>query len=355
MLEKGHNYYIGQTITNQIFVSVTKNLYMKKIFLLILLINTSLIAYNQVIKGTIFDNKTKEPVFPASVYLNGTFVGTLTDQSGNFQLDISKYPTMPLTVSAIGYYSVTVKTVSTKKPLSVYLEPKLYELNEVVINAKARPRERKESMVIFRNEFLGTTGNSFNCEIMNEDDIRFNNSDDGDTVRAYAVKPILIENDALGYKITYYLDKFEYCKTSSTFFFKGNIIFSEDLTSDETRKKLYEKKRKNAYRGSRMQFFRALWIDDLNSAGFTVKNTANETLDYNRLVTKTDSRTKYLTNQGTLGISYYSKQPTSFIVFLKYLVFFDANGYFDPEGISWEGEMARQRIADLLPYEYVYE
>jgi len=28
------------------------------------------------------------------------------------------------------------------------------------------------------------------------------------------------------------------------------------------------------------------------------------------------------------------------------------NGYFDPLGISWSGEMSKQRIADQLPYEY---
>ena len=33
-------------------------------------------------------------------------------------------------------------------------------------------------------------------------------------------------------------------------------------------------------------------------------------------------------------------------------VCFDKQGYFDPLGISWTGEMARQRIADLLPYDY---
>ena len=328
---------------------------MKKIILFIFTLNLSLIAYNQVIKGTIIDNKTKEIVYPASVYINGTFVGTLSDQNGNFQLDISKYPSMPLTISAIGYYSVTMSNVSAKKPLIIYLNPKLYELNEVIINAKAKPRERRENLVIFRSEFLGTTGNSFNCEITNEDDIRFMNSADNDTVRAFAVKPILIDNKALGYKITYYLDKFEYCKPSSTFSFKGNIIFSEDMTSDEPKRKYFEKKRKNAYLGSRMQFFRALWINDLNAAEFTVRNSANEVLNYDRIVTQADSYTKYLTAQGTLGICYFRKQPASFIVFLKNLVFFDANGYFEPDGISWEGEMAQPRIADQLPLEYSAE
>ena len=321
---------------------------MKKLVAFMIFINVNVIAYNQVIKGTVFDNKTKEIVYSASIYFSGTSVGTLSDQNGNFQLDISKYPSMPLTVSAIGYYSVTLKVISTGKPNLVYMNPKLFELEEVVVSARPRTRERRENLTTFRNEFLGTTGNAINCVITNEDDIRFKYSADRDTLKAFALKPILITNKALGYQITYYLDKFEYYKPGDSFSFMGNIIFNED----STKRNFYERRRKNAFLGSRLHFFRALWIDDLNSAGFTVKNSANETLNYSKIVYQQDSRTKYLKYHGSLGIEYYSKQPTSFINFLKERVFFDANGYFEPNGIIWEGEMSRDRIADMLPYDY---
>jgi len=325
---------------------------MKKILFLFLLFNISLIAYNQVIKGTIYDKNTKSVIYSAAVYFNGTATGTLSDQNGGFQIDISKYRSMPLTISAIGYYSATLNKLSIEKPLLVYLDPKLFELNEVVVKEKSHARERRENLTIFRNEFLGTTGNSFSCAISNEDDIRFIYDSDDDTIKAFAIKPILIDNKALGYKITYYLDKFEYYKQSSSFFFNGNIVFNIDSTKDESKAKLYERKRKNAYVGSRMHFFRTLWINDLNSAGFIVKNSANEPVGYKQIVFQKDSHTKYLRCHGGMGISYYTKQPTSFIVFLKEDIYFDANGYFDATGISWEGEMARQRIADLLPFEY---
>jgi hypothetical protein len=255
---------------------------------------------------------------------------------------------MPLTISAIGYYSVTLKVFPTGKPNLVYMNPKLFELNEVVVNANFNSRERRENLTTFRNEFLGTTGNAINCEITNEDDIRFKYSSDRDTLKAFALKPILIINKALGYHITYFLDKFEYYKPGNSFFYMGNIIFNED----STKKMLYERRRKNAFLGSRMHFFRALWTDNLNSAGFTVKNSANQILDYSKIVYQQDIHAKYLKYFGSLGIGYYSKQPTSFIVFLKESVFFDANGYFEPYGISWEGEMSRDRIADMLPYDY---
>ncbi|MGD0755228.1 MAG: carboxypeptidase-like regulatory domain-containing protein [Bacteroidales bacterium] len=324
---------------------------MKKILLLVLLISIPLVAYNQVIKGTILDKKTKSAIYSAAVYINGTFAGTLSDQNGNFQLDISKHVSMPVTISAIGYYSVTLSDLSGGKPLLIYLSPKLFELNEVVVKAKSHASERRVNLAIFKNEFLGTTSNATSCKILNEEDIKFIYDSD-DTVKAYALKPIMIDNKALGYKITYYLDKFEYYKQSSSFFFKGNIFFSEDTTTKEETKQACERKRKHAYLGSRMHFFRALWVDDLKSTGFIVNNSSNETVGYNKLVFQKDSRTKYLINLGNLGISYYTKKPTSFIIFLKKDVFFDASGYFDPAGISWEGEMARQRIADLLPFEY---
>lgn len=325
---------------------------MKKLLLFIFSINIIAASYGQTIKGTVFDNKTKEAIYSASVYINGSSAGTLSDQNGNFKLDISKYRSMPLTVSAIGYYSGTFKDFSAGKPLLIFLIPKTFELDEVVVKARSHLLERKGNLTIFRNEFLGTTSNSLQCKIDNEDDIRFKYSTDRDTIKAYTTKPLQIDNKALGYKITYFLDLFEYCQQSKSFFFSGNIIFNEDSITDKARKQYLDRKRKEAYLGSRLHFFRSLWINDLNGNGFTVRNTAGDEIGYNKYVYKKDNHTKYLNYHTRLCISYYSKQPTSFINLKKDTVFFDATGYFDPLLLSWDGEMAKQRIADLLPFEY---
>ena len=309
-------------------------------------------AYAQIVKGTIFDSDDKSRIYSASVYFNGTFGGTLSDQEGNFEIDVTKHRTMPLTISALGYFSTTVTDFSSGEPLMIYLKPKLFELNEIVVKAKSHSRERKANMYLFKQEFLGTTPNAMACEILNENDIKFI-YDSNDTIKAYATNPIIILNKALGYKISYFLDKFEYVKSNATFFFKGNIVFNEDMTNDTEKKQSFEKKRTAAYMGSRMHFFRALWANDLNAEGFTVKNSANETLGYNKIVYLKDSRTKYLRYNGNLGIAFNStKTPSSFAIFLKDLVYFDPNGYFDPAGITWEGVMAQKRIADWLPLEY---
>ena len=325
---------------------------MKKLTIIVTLLVFTLVARGQIIKGTVYDKDTKEPVIAATVYFNGTSAGTLTDVNGHFSIDISRYSSMPLTVSAIGYYSATIKKFSPAKSLDVYLETKVIELGEVTVTAKRHPLLRAENMTIFRNEFLGTTANAMNCKIMNEDDIVFKTSTDGDTLMAFTNKPLQIENRALGYNITYFLDRFEYNKESKTFVFNGNVIFREDTTLNERKRKFVERKREATYLGSRMHFFRSLWINDLNANGFTVRNTANEIVGYNKIVLVMDSRTKYLYTYSPLGISYYSKQVTSHLVPVKDKIFFDADGYYDQLAVIWEGEMSRQRIADQLPFEY---
>lgn len=329
---------------------------MKKFILILLFTRLSIVAYNQVIKGNVLENKTNIPII-ATVYFNGTFAGTLSDLNGNFELDISKNASMPLTISSIGYYSVTLTDYSTDKPLIVYMTPKVYEVKEVVIASKSLARRRKANMNLFKNIFLGTTENARKCKISNENDITFNYNSDRDTLKAFASKPILINNGALGYKITYYLDKFEYCKKDRSMFFTGNMIFNEDLGMSETQEHLYEETRNEVYRGSRMHFFRALWADDLKTAGFKVKNSSGRNLNYKDIVEDTpadslNKNTKFLKYSETLTILYSTR--LSWIVFLKEKVYFDKDGYFDQSkrGISWEGEMMNQRVGDMLPYSF---
>jgi len=262
---------------------------------------------------------------------------------------------MPLSVSAIGYKSVTLDSFSTAKPLAIYLASKVYNLNEVVIKGKSLARERKLNLEQFKDVFLGTTPNAKKCKILNEKDITFNYETDRDTLRAYASKPLQIENNALGYKITYFLDKFEYDKMNKTFLFKGEILFNKDITNEDSLVLSFERKRRNAYLGSRMHFFRELWADNLKAANFEVQDPSGENLNYKEIVFEKSNNNKHLTYKKSLIITYKSNVVKSYIVFLKDSVFFDGTGYFDASRISWEGQMAAQRIGDLLPYEYVPE
>jgi len=313
--------------------------------------------YSQIIKGTVFEKNTNSPIQHAIVYFNGTSVGTYTDQNGFFELDISKNISMPLTISALGYYSVTLTSFLTDYPLVIYLTLKVFELKEVTISAKADENLRKENLKAFKEIFLGTTDNASNCEIINESDILIFH--ENDTLKAYTLKPILINNKALGYKISYYLDKFEFIEKSGNYLFTGNIIFNEDLKYYDRRKKIIDVRRLHAYLGSRMHFFRALWGNNLKSEGFSIETQTKVNPKYDDIVIQkynplNNDSIKYLKYQKQLGISYFRQFPTSFIKFKEDSVYFDKNGYFDGLGITWEGEMEVQRVADMLPYDYLY-
>lgn len=307
------------------------------------------------------DQDTKSKISFATVYFNGTYLGTSTDQNGYFELNISKNLPMPLTISALGYYSTTLTEYLTDNLLSIYLKQKVYELKEVVITAKASPRQRRSHSNLFKKEFLGETTNAINCKIINEGDIKFSYNSDNRTLTAFSSNPILIDNKYLGYKIIYFLDKFEFCYPEDYGQIHGLIIgnykFLEDPTNNFKQQKRFERRRKIAYLGSRMHFFRELWGNKLDSNGFELKDSLNTKIDYNKIVSHSDSltnseRAKYLKFNGKLFICYYSKSFSSTIKMVKDSVYFNKNGFFDPLGITWEGEMSDQRIGDLLPFEY---
>ncbi len=323
---------------------------MKRILILILLLSIFKNGYTQVVRGSVLDKSDNRKIDFASVYINGTSTGTHSDQNGYFELDITKYGSLPLTISALGYYTVTLTDFSSENQIEVYLIQKTFELKEVVVSARSTAKARKTNLKLFRDQFLGSGYNGKNCVITNEGDITFKNS--GDTLEAYASKPILIDNNALGYKITYYLDNFEYCWKCKSFLYEGNAFFSEDMSTLLTSKNFFEKRRKKAYLGSRSHLFSSLWRNSLHSNGFVIKNSEGKTINYEDIVSERAGFKKYLSSKSDLYIYYLSKYPLSWIHPLKDNISFDVNGYFDGSGIEFSGQMAQQRVGDLLPYDF---
>jgi len=329
---------------------------MKKLIFLFLSFCFCTTAYNQVIKGKVLDKSNKSAIEFASIYFSGTFVGTHPDQNGYFELEVSKNSSMPLTISALGYYSFTLTDFKTDKPYIIYLEPKVFEIGEVVVTAKNKSSARERYLRIFKQEFLGETPNAKKCEITNENKIKFEYDHDRETLKAYCSDPILINNKALGYKVSYYLDKFEYCKKDHKMDLKGNMFFEEDLKTSKAETEKFERMRESVYLISRMHFFRAIWDNKLKSSGFIVTNSVHEILSVSDFIIPTDSLTnknhlKCLKYAGNLYIGYLTEVSDSHIVFLNDYALFDRNGRL-VEGIGWSGEMAKERVGDWLPFEY---
>jgi hypothetical protein len=251
----------------------------------------------------------------------------------------------------MGYDPGVIAEFSRLEPFQVLLSPRIFEIEEVSVSGESLARKRKECLSIFRSEFIGRTGNARRCSILNETDITFNYGSDQDTLRAYASKPIRIQNLALGYEETYYLDKFEYERKGGNLAFTGNIIFTRDLNQGDSYNKSFARRRKYAFEGSRMQFFRTFWNNNLALSPFSVKNSSDMELNYDSIVVKDEWGRSFLTYDRGLDIYYYSIYSS--IEFLSEGAYFERDGFFDPAALRWGGRMSLKRIADWLPYEYL--
>ena len=324
---------------------------MRKYILLFLCLNCFANGYSQLVKGIVLDEKTKTAIPFASVYFNGTFAGTVSNVKGYFELNRSEHISMPLVISAIGYYSFILNDFSFSRPVEIYLKPKEYEFKEAVIKSKSLSGLRKKDMRLFKKEFLGFSHNALYCKIMNEKDITFNYYADKDTLKAFASNPILIVNNALGYKVTYYLDRFEYYRKNGGILLSGNIVFKENKENGDPQNE-YTRKRKDTYMGSRMHFIRSISLNDSIIEGFTI-STTDKKLNLKDIVVVDHKENRYLSYPE--GFFIHSVAGISFVKVLKNYVFFDKNGYFDGSGLDWSGYMGDQRVADWLPYEYKVE
>lgn len=105
---------------------------------------THAIDQEQVIKGTILDAKTREPIIGAAVRVKGSNTqGTITDYDGNFSIRVK--PTAVLKIALIGYKTIEVSAANIKStPILMHEDSEV--LDEVVITAYGTG-QKKESVV----------------------------------------------------------------------------------------------------------------------------------------------------------------------------------------------------------------
>ncbi len=113
---------------------------MKKAFFSIVLLAVfslfSLASYAQTIKGIVVDAETEEALIGASVVLDGTTIGTVTNIDGTFSLDV-KSGDQTILISYIGYTTQTLNVnVSGSKDLGkIKLSTDAVGINEVMVLA----------------------------------------------------------------------------------------------------------------------------------------------------------------------------------------------------------------------------
>jgi len=220
------------------------------------------------IRGRVTDIETQLPLKGASVYINNTTKGSTTNDIGDFEIGPLQSGRYEVVASFVGYdallYSAEIKSSNLR--ISFKVEKKEEVLREVLVLSSEL---RKRYLDIFKKFVIGQTIAAERCQIKNIEEVQFASGETKDEIMAYTEKALVIESPELGYTIHFDLLTFYYNKVTSGAYFYGYTRFV-DWGKDEKTKKKWIRKRRGAYEGSTVHFFRSLVNKQLAKEGFTV-------------------------------------------------------------------------------------
>ena len=112
----------------------------KQLFTLLLFFISATTFAQTELRGKVADFLTYQPIESASVYLENTTIGSITNADGNFVLKVPQQHLQDtLVISSIGYKSFKVVISEFENGADIFLEEDVASLDEVVIVADPRP------------------------------------------------------------------------------------------------------------------------------------------------------------------------------------------------------------------------
>lgn len=327
------------------------------------------------ITGVVSDSLNK-PIPFASVYLSKTTIGTLTDKDGLYSFTIQQDGVYEMISSSIGFKSnsLIISSEGKKQTINIKLSIDLILLDEVTV--KSKDKNRLKNYTLFSKLFLGETVNSQYCKILNPEDLHLYRDSQTDILKGFSIKPLRIENKSLGYTIIYDLADFIFDPKIGFLRFTGNLLF-QPLKGNARNNEKWTHNRLTCYYGSRLHLLRAIHSASLDKENFKIYECELDSATKECLETKPIQEKNICFNHNTNSINVFSPNPilisytdnhpelaTGLLGFQsqKYestIQFSDTlkvfrNGYFDnPYAITWGGEMGIERIADMLPFDYL--
>jgi outer membrane receptor protein involved in Fe transport len=102
-----------------------------------------------VIKGKISDKQTGETLIGASVVIEGTTEGTITDIDGNFQISTERSLPIKLVISFLGYEKITYEVTNWDQKVNVKVSPDNVMLDAVeVVGSRISEREKQAPLTV---------------------------------------------------------------------------------------------------------------------------------------------------------------------------------------------------------------
>jgi len=233
----------------------------------LLIIAKPLSLYAQgTLEGNVIDSTSGKPLAGVNIFMSGTTIGTATDPDGQYRLKRIPLGNQRLVVSIIGYGKKTVDisiAPGESRIIDFKLKPVVYELPEIFVGNL--DKHWKKRLKRFTNLFIGESKLADSVEILNPEVLRFEKHFLG-PFRAKALAPIQIQNKALGYHITYYLDEFVHSGSHTKW--DGEPYFTELEPADSEQAAYWKRNRRKAFYGSQRHFLLALIHNRVKEEGF---------------------------------------------------------------------------------------
>lgn len=244
-------------------------------FVLLLLLLSSMAFGQSIIKGTVTEAETGNPLPGVNVYLSGTTLGASTDENGFYKLRTSERGSYNLVFSSVGYgqkaKSLKLKNESSKT-INISLKENIYQLSEVEV--KASNKKWKNQYEYFFKQFVGRTERAEGVTIENSWALEFEENDN--LLKATAQQPLKIVNRSLGYKMHVDLIDFRWPTYSNRggsyrFFVRYKLISPESAQQELE----WKKNRAQSYLGSFNHFLKTLYHERINKSDFSVSSPNN--------------------------------------------------------------------------------
>jgi len=380
----------------------------------LLLILLSINFYGQeIITGQLLDSNTKKGLEYATVYINGTTVGTTTDQNGFFTLKVKTIPCQ-LIASHVSYETKALPILLKDKKLSIYLEPKNILIQKVSVKSKNR---RDRNLKLFKDNFLGTDKWGENAILVNEEALHFKwdykqEVANGITFKAdpesistittkekgknqtiikrpYCLKvtasePLKIELPLLGFKLHVDLIDFSledpYSLKGSISSFLGYYYFNNIAHENKSEEQKINKNRLLAYYNSAQHFLKSVYEKDIHKNGYRIfeegrnpknfEKCYNEFFIDNNVVVKNSKAYVSGLNKKKLFVFFYSNYKghpkdqnnhkggrviQSPIYFLNDTCVINSNGTISDNSIMFAPVIGNKKVGSLLPDNFTPE
>ncbi len=223
------------------------------------------------LRGQTLGMERNEPLPLATIYLNNTTLGTSSDVDGNFSLNIPS-GSYELVISYTGYKTIVYRLPpeAPDSPLIFKLEPEEIELDEISVSSERDP-SWFTNVKIFKKHFIGESSEARKTIIENEDKIIIDHLKAEKQLQAFANEPLVILNEALGYRLEYELENFFFDFEEDLVSYAGYPFFQE-LEGNARQKRRWARARQDTYEGSFMHFARILIAGgNPNDHGFEVR------------------------------------------------------------------------------------